>query len=207
MKTNDNKPSSGLDLITPIVDLVHHLMVLVLKGVFHLLKEGFNLTRNRPYEISRIDEAELRQKKLSINPESLGIDSKSKKELKLSEIDFRKHSFIVGASGFGKTNLISLLQENALRQNRPIIFFDPKGDHEALTTFQSLCAEYKRPCYIFSEHYKESIKLNPFLEGSINQVVDRIMSAYIWENEYYKDRKSTRLNSSHSSVSRMPSSA
>ena len=67
------------------------------------------------------------------------IDTKDKKPMLLKEIDFRRHSFIVGASGFGKTNLISILQENSLRHDKPIIFFDPKGDTEALNTFKGIC--------------------------------------------------------------------
>lgn len=187
MKANDKKGGDGLDVVTPLVEMVHHLGILLIKGIIFGIKEIFKLSGKNNYRLTRIDEEELRLKKVSVAPESMGIDSKSKKELKLTEIDFRRHSFIVGASGFGKTNLISLLQENALRQNKPIIFFDPKGDQEALQTFKSLCEEYKKPCYIFSEHYPESIKMNPFLEGTINQVVDRIMSAYIWENEFYKE--------------------
>lgn len=117
----------------------------------------------------------------------LGIDTRSKKPLNFSEIDFKKHSFIVGASGFGKTNLITILQENSLRMDKPIIFFDPKGDLKALKTFERLCKLYKKPCFIFSEHYENSVKLNPILEGSVNQVVDRIMGALNWSEEYYKD--------------------
>ena len=115
------------------------------------------------------------------------MDTKTKKDLLLKEIDFRRHSFIVGASGFGKTNLMSILQEHSLRQNKPIIFFDPKGDMEALTTFQSIVRKYNRPCYIFSEHYENSISLNPLLEGTLNQVVDRIMCAFEWSEPFYRD--------------------
>ncbi|PIP96128.1 MAG: hypothetical protein COV37_07715 [Bdellovibrio sp. CG11_big_fil_rev_8_21_14_0_20_39_38] len=58
---------------------------------------------------------------------------------------------------------------------------------EALTTFQNICKAYSRPCYIFSEHYENSISLNPILEGSINQVVDRIMRSFEWSEPYYRD--------------------
>jgi type IV secretory pathway VirB4 component len=44
--------------------------------------------------------------------------------MNLSEINFKNHTFIAGASGFGKTNLISILQEHSLRKNKPIIFID-----------------------------------------------------------------------------------
>ncbi|PIR33314.1 MAG: hypothetical protein COV37_16775, partial [Bdellovibrio sp. CG11_big_fil_rev_8_21_14_0_20_39_38] len=54
-------------------------------------------------------------------------------------------------------------------------------------TFQNICKAYSRPCYIFSEHYENSISLNPILEGSINQVVDRIMRSFDWSEPYYRD--------------------
>src|SRR5690606_16999202 len=52
---------------------------------------------------------------------------------------------------------------------------------------QNICKQYKKPCYIFSEHYKDSISLNPVLEGTINQVVDRIMRSFEWTEPYYRD--------------------
>ena len=37
------------------------------------------------------------------------------------------------------------------------------------------------------EWYKDSIKLNPLLEGSVNQVADRIMRAFEWSEQFYRD--------------------
>lgn len=176
-----------LDLFTPIYEIFHELCVLL----FDLVKEVFKwawikiLKKAPPLE-------QIKRKALSVKTtteiqDALGIDTKNRKEFLLKEVDFRRHSFIVGASGFGKTNLISILQEHSLRGNKPIIFFDPKGDMEALTTFQKICEMYKKPCYIFSEHYKNSISLNPLMEGTVNQVIDRIMRSFDWSEPYYRD--------------------
>jgi hypothetical protein len=81
-----------------------------------------------------------------------------------------------------------------LRKSKPIIFFDPKGDTEALTTFKNLCLKYKRPCYIFSEHQADSVSINPLLEGSVNQVTDRIMRAFDWSEPYYRDASRRSLS-------------
>ena len=45
------------------------------------------------------------------------------------------------------------------------------------------------------------------VEGVLGAVPGPLVDLALWLAEYYGDRKSTRLNSSHSSPSRMPSSA
>ena len=69
----------------------------------------------------------------------------------------------------------------------------------------------------YAQQYKDEIQI---AEYTINQQIDDILmdlykkkpdilcfSCYIWNLSYVEDRKSTRLNSSHSGESRMPSSA
>lgn len=181
------KSSQVGDPLAPLSRMIEELFNFIILVVERAVKKGFRYVTKYEEPIKKIEKKQLEIKKFSQNIESIGIDTKSKKEVLLSEIDFRRHSFIVGASGFGKTNLISILQENNLRQKKPIIFFDPKGDLEALTTFKELCEFYKRPCYIFSEHYIDSVALNPILEGTVNQIVDRIMRSFEWSEPYYRD--------------------
>lgn len=177
----------GLDLFRPFVDLFHELILIIIDLSKKLTKLILGLIFKKRGELEKIERSALAVQKVSVNDDSLGIDTRSGKNLLLNSIDFRRHSFIVGASGFGKTNLISILQEYSLKEDKPIIFFDPKGDLEALTTFKELCSEYNRACYIFSEHYEDSISLNPILEGSVNQIVDRIMRSFEWSEPYYRD--------------------
>lgn len=189
---NENK-NNGVDLFTPIVEIIHTLAVMTGKLLFELLKFSWRKFTNQVPPIEKIDRAKLTVKKITDNATALGIDTKAKKPILLSGIDFRRHSFIVGASGFGKTNLMSILQEHSLKTKKPIIFFDPKGDLGALTDFKRLCAENNRPCYIFSEHFKESIGLNPFKDGSINNIAERIMKSFKWESEFYHDCCKSKL--------------
>lgn len=183
-----------LDLFTPILEIIHELGI----EFFVVLKESlvwvFYRISNKPMEIRKIKREELKNRKTSKNAESLGIDTKTKRDILLSDIDFTKHSFIVGASGYGKTNLISMLQESNLKANKPIIFIDPKGDLGALNTFKNLCERYKRTCYVFSEHFEDSISLNPVLEGSIGQVSERIMQSFEWSEQFYKTQARRSLN-------------
>lgn len=184
---NKKAQSPQLDLFTPFYEIFHELCMVIFDLGREIFKVGYRKLLNRTPPLEKIDMKALSVKTITNAQDALGIDTKTRKELLLKEIDFRRHSFIVGASGFGKTNLISILQEHSLRLDKPIIFFDPKGDTEALKTFQSICQKYDRPCYIFSEHYKDSVSLNPILEGTVNQIVDRIMRSFEWSEPYYRD--------------------
>lgn len=179
--------SSQVDLFTPIYEIFHELCVLLFDAGKEIFKWIWMKVSKKGPPLEQIRRKALNVKTTTEIQDALGIDTKTRREFLLKEVDFRRHSFIVGASGFGKTNLISILQEHSLRGNKPIIFFDPKGDMEALTTFQKICEKYQKPCYIFSEHYKDSISLNPLMEGTVNQVVDRIMRSFEWSEPYYRD--------------------
>jgi hypothetical protein len=191
-----NKKGSDLDMISPVIEIFHELCVMAVKLLWEVAKKGFRLFTRKDGGIKKIDRSALAVKKYTENKDSIGVDTDSKKDVSLSEINFSHHSFIVGASGFGKTNLITLLQEDYLKQGKPIIFFDPKADLEALTNFKNLCESYGKKCLIFSESYENSVKLNPVLDGSITQVVDRIMCAFDWSEQYYEDVATRALRKS-----------
>jgi len=193
---NNKKQPPQLDIFSPIYEIFHELCLLIAELGKEFIKWVLKKTFSKNLVLEKIDRKALNVKKTTDLEDSLGIDTKNRKDFLLDEIDFRRHSFIVGASGFGKTNLMSILQEHTLRKNKPIIFFDPKGDMEALNTFKEICERYKKPCYIFSEHYHDSISLNPVLEGTVNQVTDRIMRAFEWSEPYYRDASRRSLTKS-----------
>ena len=132
---NKDKQDGGLDLFGPVVEIFHELCMLLVTLLIELGKFAFRKIMKHGPGMEKIELKALKVTKQTNSEEALGIDTATKKEIKLNEVDFSKHSFIVGASGFGKTNLISILQENSLRSGKPIIFIDPKGDAEALDTF------------------------------------------------------------------------
>lgn len=194
MTKNKSKPPLGeFDLISPFIEIAEDLFK-ILGNIFLVFgKKAFIKIFNKDPEFSKLEPKALKVKKNTNSMRSLGIDNITKKEILLSSIEFKRHSFIVGASGFGKTNLISILQENALRLNKPIIFIDPKGDLEAMMDFKNLCEKYHKKCHIFSEHYPYSIKLNPFKDGTNNQISERIMNAFDWTEQYYRDASEDSL--------------
>lgn len=191
----NNQKSSEVDFITPIVEVFHFVVSSMVKVTYEVLKLGYNRYFNKNPQIKKIERKALQYRGQTKIETALGIDTNTKRPVLLSDINFKRHSFIVGGSGYGKTNLMSILQENSLKQGMPIYFFDPKGDLQALETFKALCKKYGRECHIFSEHYADSIKLNPVLEGTVGQVLDRIMSSFNWGKEpYYKDYARGSLN-------------
>lgn len=192
--SKEKKQQSDFDFITPLVEIVHELSVELFKILFEFGKFLYKKWNKDFYEIKKIEERHLKKRKTTIGETAIGYSANQNKALNLNDIDFSKHSFIVGAAGFGKTNLISILQEHSLRIDKPIIFIDPKGDLEALETFRTICKKYNRKCYIFSEHHKDSIKLNPLRDGSVNQVVDRIMTAFEWTEPFYKNVSADALS-------------
>jgi conjugal transfer pilus assembly protein TraD len=181
-----NSPE-GVDFVTPIVEIITDLINALLQLLGLGIQYGINHYKSRKALVRTIEQKELKSTKSTLSVEDLGFSISRGRPISFSGIDFSKHSSIFGAAGFGKTNLISILQENSLQNNRPIIFFDPKGDLEALLSFKSLCEKYQKKCLIFSEHYKDSINLNPVKNGSVNQIVDRIMTSFEWTEPFYKD--------------------
>ena len=93
----------------------------------------------------------------------------------------------MGASGFGKTNLLGLIQEHYLLTKRSYFFFDPKADIEAKNYFKDLCLTHGKE-FLILDNSAESITINPVGEGTVNQITDKIMKAMEWSEVFYKDQ-------------------
>lgn len=128
MKNNQkvNQNPNQLDFATPIVEVLQFVVTSILKLGFELLKFSYNRLVNKNPEVLKIERKALHVKKQTCHEEAIGVDTKSKREILLKDINFKRHSFIVGGSGYGKTNLMSILQENSLKQGKPIYFLIPR---------------------------------------------------------------------------------
>ena len=186
MNSSNKNQNQGLDIVTPIVEFVHYFSVFIGAWLLEVLKFAWAKYNKLPQELKRIDVKTATVRKVTDDSLMIGHSCNRKKPLALSEINFSAHSYIVGAAGSGKTNLISVLQENHMKNDIPVIFVDPKADMESLLTFEYLCKKYGRKCYIFHENYLNSVILNPLKEGTVNLIVDRIMNSFKFENEFYK---------------------
>lgn len=184
--SKNKSQSQGTDFVTPLVEIIHHFAVLIGKLGLDVLKYAWARYNKLPQELKRIEATEARVKKVTDNSLMLGHSCNRRRPLPFEEINFAAHSYIVGAAGSGKTNLLSVLQENQMKNDIPVIFLDPKADMESLLTFEHLCKKYKRECHIFHENYEKSVVLNPLKDGTVNLIVDRIMNSFKFEKEFYK---------------------
>ena len=94
-----------------------------------------------------------------------------------------RHGLVTGATGTGKTVTLQVLAEGLARAGVPVFAADIKGDLSGV----SQVGEAKD--FIVKRASEMGLTFKPNFAGP------------------FEDRKSTRLNSSHEFVSRMPSSA
>ncbi|PIK13523.1 DUF87 domain-containing protein [Halobacteriovorax sp. JY17] len=190
--------SVGLgDFMLPVVDL---LSIVITKGI-ELLSKGVILVfekyilKNRVPDIEKIERDDLLKSKTTSDFDSIGYSITSKREIKSLDINKSKHSVVVGASGSGKSVLLDALMNDDMRQGKPVIYLDPKGDNESLERFIDLCRMNKREYLIFSEYYDKDNKLslNPVLDGSINHIADRIFRSFTWSEEFYANKSQQAL--------------
>ncbi len=185
------------EIFLQFCDLIEDSIIVLANGIVWFLKwvapKIFKGLKGKP-KVLRINA--LTCKKKTENFKAIGVDCTTKKVVPFSSINTTKHNFIVGASGSGKTNLINLLIRNSLRNQRPVIFLDPKADRESYKMFKDMCHAYSIPTYAFSEFEIDFFAINPIKDGSINQVTDRIMNAFNWSEEFYKEECAEALEDS-----------
>ena len=118
------------------------------------------------------------------------------KKIKITEEQLNHHVHIVGASGFGKSVLLSHVIENRIEGGSGLLFVDLKADFE---TIRQVVSHAKRSgrmddLYIFSCGNPEiSNPYNVLKSGTANQLKDRIMGALNWSEEFYKNEASSFL--------------
>ncbi len=138
-----------------------------------------------------IERGMLIKKNVSVMPDELGYSINERRLVKFDEINFTRHTFISGASGWGKSYLFKILIENNLRNKRPLVYIDPKGANSEIQTFINLCEKYGRKYYIFSEHYHSSSQFNPLGDLDSEQVVEGVIRSFNWglnPEQYYLNK-------------------
>lgn len=114
-----------------------------------------------------------------------------KERLTLDKQELNYHMFAVGGTGTGKTTLLAAVMEGALRNDKPIIFVDGKGERKAMQEFKDFCQAYGKKVYIFSEY--ENFTYNPLKHGTVTEIRDKIMNLFEWSEPYYKNFSSRYL--------------
>ncbi len=206
MSSKKKDQDAGLgDFITPIVDLLSILLIEGIKfggkGLVFIFNR-FIFNNEKEHELKKIERKQLDCKKITLDDDALGFSVNKKKNFKYSSLEKKKHTMIVGASGFGKTVLLDNLIYDDLKNDKPVIFIDPKGDHKSLSHFINLCRLTGRDFNIFSESYSGAgaISLNLTKDGSATHIADRIHYSFDWSEEHYETLCYRALKSAISSL-------
>jgi hypothetical protein len=130
-------------------------------------------------------------------PILLGCEKgKPHKKVGLTEDQLNHHVHIVGASGFGKSVLLSHVIQNRITSGQGLLFVDLKADFETIRQVVSTAKASGRinDLHIFSCGNPEmSSPYNVVASGTANQLKDRIMGALNWSEEFYKNEASSFL--------------
>lgn len=178
------------DAINPIMDALSEALVMLVHLLFNGLAWGIKtyvFKAKNKVSLKKIERAELKNEQRTLHDQAIGYSVTQKRNIFGRELDKRTHTAIIGASGSGKTVLLDVLMYEDMKNNKPVIFIDPKGDNATLKTFINFCEWTGRDYYIFSEYYngKGSCSLNPVKEGSVTQIADRIFHSFAWSEEHY----------------------
>ena len=121
---------------------------------------------------------------------------KPDKRIQLTDDQLNHHVHIVGASGFGKSVLLSHVIKNRIRYGGGVLFVDLKADFETIRQVVSTAklSGRENDLRIFSCGNPEiSHPYNAIGSGTANQLKDRVMGALNWSEEFYKNEASSFL--------------
>lgn len=135
--------------------------------------------------------------KTQFNQAFLGKSMKTKKNMILSH-DMRKmHTHVVGSTGAGKTDSVILpLFVQDIERGYGSLIMDAKGDYETLSKIYHHVKRVGREkdFLFFSLAYPEkSNTYNPLLRGNPTELKDKIISANVWSEEFYKKKSEETL--------------
>lgn len=114
----------------------------------------------------------------------------------LTEGQLNHHVHIVGASGYGKTVLLSHIIKQRIEQGKGLLFLDLKGDIDTVVKLSNYAIQANRTkdIRLFSLTENDmSLAYNLILDGTATQLRDRIMISLNWSEEYYKNQSSSFL--------------
>ena len=201
MNNDSKKGGSGFDgLFVPFIEEATYILTKKIEegtNVFiKYVQNGFKpVVIENPY--LRLTPSMLLNNRQVTDEQYLGWATNYEMPFPLKNIDPTKHVFLIGASGWGKTNLLNILMDNALKKKQAIIFVDPKGTREAINDFKKLCLYHNRDYSIFSEFDDEAQSFNPIADMTNTQRVEMIMRSFDWGNnkvQYYMDQASLAIS-------------
>ncbi|MDG0816426.1 type IV secretory system conjugative DNA transfer family protein [Bdellovibrio svalbardensis] len=115
---------------------------------------------------------------------------------KLTDSELNHHVHIVGASGFGKTVLLTKIMKSRLTRGQGLLWIDLKGDVDTIQEMIKTVKESGRgkDLKIFSiSHPELTGSYNLLQNGDATELRDKLMGSFEWSNEFYKDQAASYL--------------
>lgn len=152
-----------------------------------------NLTKSKRITVKDIKPAKENQARLEklITDKTkvpIGTDLRSENQVFLTIKEINQHVLVAGATGEGKTTLMTTMIRHPMIHGFPIIIIDPKGDFEDVKKIHQMAINNGRgdKFKLFSLAYPEkSCSYNPLKIGTPEQLKSKIMEALGLEHEYY----------------------
>ena len=178
------------DFMIPVVEVISIFITNAIEFVAKVAGIGIEKFILKREDYKKIERKDLDKSRSTTDFNTIGYSTTSNRKIKPSDINKEKHSIVVGASGSGKSVLMDSLMFSDMREGKPVIYIDPKGDNESLERFIDICRLNNREYQIFSEYYDKdnSITLNPVMGGSVNNIADRVFKSFDWSEEYYANK-------------------
>jgi type IV secretory pathway TraG/TraD family ATPase VirD4 len=126
----------------------------------------------------------------------VGLDEN--KKAAFIQLDARRtHGQGIGSPGQGKSEVVTTFAVDDMKAGRGFILIDGKPENKTLHKITAYAKETGRlnDLKVFSfANPKISSTFNPLMGNSSEQVTDRIMSAFMFTDEYYKSLQRTTLS-------------
>ena len=111
------------------------------------------------------------------------------KAIYLTEDALSRGSMITGATGSGKTTTLINIMTQGVQKNKPIFFFDFKGESDILDKLEELAQSAKIDYYEFSAR-RIDFKYDPFINLNSTGKIQALMNSKAWSadgsDSYYK---------------------
>ncbi|HAZ12960.1 MAG: hypothetical protein A2X86_09230 [Bdellovibrionales bacterium GWA2_49_15] len=198
-KENNSDFGSGIfsALIEAFAEFINLLLELFTLLMGHLVKwvvRELSRRMSGTYHSNPVEQKHLHSKKTVTAPDYLGFSASNKRKFHLEELNTKKHTAVIGSTGSGKTVCLRVLIDHALRMGKPVIYFDPKASLEAVAVFRKMCLANRKKLYLFTDIAEDAMPFNPLLDGTLDDISDRIINALEWSEPFYKNESIQALD-------------
>ncbi|MBI2521206.1 MAG: DUF87 domain-containing protein [Bdellovibrio sp.] len=204
MSQNSNKSGGsdgGFDVVSPLADVINEIikiLIELLTVVLGIIIAWLGVQIKRKYygiyNSNPVTQKHLNCKKVAVEEEYLGYSASNKRKFYLQELNTKKHTAVIGSTGSGKTVCLRVLIDHALSMGKPVIYFDPKASLESVEVFRKMCERSGKKLYLFTDIAEDATAFNPLLDGSLDDISDRIINALDWSEPFYKNESIQALD-------------